>query len=266
MHRRARIGIFGYALLFFISFVAYAHASETLGSASGYAWGNELGWINFGCAQCTVQISDAAVTGYAWSSVAGWINFSPPTAGVINDGNGTLSGYAWSSGLGWINFNGVSITNTGVFSGIGGNASSSAGMITFNCSYCGVTTDWRPAGTRSPTPPNPGGGGEGGAAGSISAPIQDNSTTPTSATQPTSSPPPSNSITSLEPVTIASSQGQSISTSDGSKTVPVAAALSSSSVLSLSPSYSLLAKLLFYLFILAGILFFIVFARRERKK
>ncbi|MBP6855511.1 MAG: carboxypeptidase regulatory-like domain-containing protein [Candidatus Pacebacteria bacterium] len=131
----------------------------TIDPSAKYAWGDVMGWINFGATHGNVHITDTQLTGYIWSPVYGWINLNPTTSGVKNDSEGHLSGYAWSAQRGWINFSGVSISTQGVF---GGTATSdTAGTITFNCAQCLVKTDWRPASTRtSPTPtsvPYPGG-------------------------------------------------------------------------------------------------------------
>jgi len=126
-------------------------ASTTNGTISpnNYVWGENFGWINFGCANCTVQVTDSAVTGDVWSAQYGWINLSPTNGGVTNDGNGNLSGVAWSSGLGWIPFSGVTINSSGVFLGIAGTQGSTAGRINFSCTNCSVVTDWRPVSVRN---------------------------------------------------------------------------------------------------------------------
>src|SRR3989344_4930595 len=66
-------------------FTQLALASETNGTidaTSKYAWGENIGWINFGCDNCDVVITDASITGNAWSTQFGWINLSPTTSGV----------------------------------------------------------------------------------------------------------------------------------------------------------------------------------------
>ena len=50
------------------------------GDLSGYAWGENVGWINFDHAQC-----DAA----------------------INPANGEFSGHAWGENIGWLKFKGT---------------------------------------------------------------------------------------------------------------------------------------------------------------
>jgi len=138
----------------------------TIDSIDKYAWSENIGWIDFGTTEGSVQISDSGLSGYAWSENTGWIsldcsdNSSCATVnhGVANDGAGNLSGYAWSENTGWINFNptggGVSINSAGEFSGYAWGEN--IGWIVFNCdttSSCAtvdykVQTDWRPQASR----------------------------------------------------------------------------------------------------------------------
>jgi hypothetical protein len=43
--------------------------------------------------------------GYAWGENVGWINFSPSYGGVTIDPDGNFNGWAWGENIGWINFN-----------------------------------------------------------------------------------------------------------------------------------------------------------------
>lgn len=160
LHNLIARKIFLLGILISIVFSAhFAFASETNGTIDTtykYAWGEDIGWINFGCTECGVAITDTALSGYAWSSNFGWINLNPTTAGVLNTSGGTLSGHAWSSNLGWIDFTGVTIGTNGEFSGYA-TVDSNASQINFNCSTGGscassdfkVKTDWRPASVRT---------------------------------------------------------------------------------------------------------------------
>jgi hypothetical protein len=126
----------------------------TIVPGSDYAWGENIGWINFAATGSNVNITDTALTGYVWSYTYGWINLGPFTnyAGVTNTPSGQLGGYAWSSGLGWIPMSGASInTTTGVFHGIAGSSGSTAARINFDCSTCKITTNWRPTSTTPTT-------------------------------------------------------------------------------------------------------------------
>ena len=120
-----------------------ASAADTNGAVSGYAWSNQTGWINFGASEGKIKITNTEISGYAWGSSAGWINLSPSQGGVRHDGLGHLSGFAWGERLGSIDFSGVTIDALGKFHGQA--TGKLAGIITFDCDYCGVTTDWRQA-------------------------------------------------------------------------------------------------------------------------
>ena len=126
--------------LFFPLMTLASQTNGTIDPAHAYAWGNDIGWVNFGTVGGDVHITDSALTGYAWSSNFGWIDLSPTHAGVTNDGNGTLGGYAWNENIGWIDFGGVTIDSSGRFSGTA--TTTNEGAITFNCNECMVTTDW----------------------------------------------------------------------------------------------------------------------------
>lgn len=82
----------------------------------GYAWGNTIGWINFGPLQnagvtnvCNADKS-MKLGGHAWGQNTGWINFAPKNGGVSISANGNFSGHAWSQNHGWIDFSGVTTT------------------------------------------------------------------------------------------------------------------------------------------------------------
>ncbi len=160
------------ALIFFAviagSFLFAAASTGTIDGTYKYAWGENVGWINFGTTNGNIQIGDSALVGYAWSENYGWINLAPSQSGVKNDGSGNLSGYAWGEKLGYIDFGGVTISSTGTFTGIASGTLS--GRINFDCTNCRVVTDWSattttpstPATTTTPVTPgtvNAGGGG-----------------------------------------------------------------------------------------------------------
>lgn len=129
-----------------IIFPAFAAASSTDGTipSGSYAWGENLGWINFGCDTCDIHVTESAVTGHAWSDDFGWINFSPSESGTTNNCSGELGGFAWSEQKGWMSMTGVTIDASGHFTGTAGTAGTDAGRISFDCDdYCNVTTDWR---------------------------------------------------------------------------------------------------------------------------
>lgn len=173
-------------------FAASAHAATgTIDATNKYAWGENIGWVNFGTSQGAVTVSDTELSGYAWGENIGWISLNCSNTGscatvnykISNTTEGALSGYAWSENAGWINFspgfgaNPTISTSTGIFSGYAWGENT--GWISFNCSNTSscatvdfkVSTDWRPSG----------GGGGGGGGGPM---IQ-----PTASAAPSNSPP-----------------------------------------------------------------------------
>lgn len=122
----------------------YNVSAFTILSTNNYAWSDNVGWINFAPINSVVTVSDSAISGSAWSANKGFINFAPAQGGVFNDGTGNLSGSAWGEQLGYIDFNNVNINGeTGKFSGTA--TGTLVGTITFDCTFCDVETDWRPA-------------------------------------------------------------------------------------------------------------------------
>ena len=117
-------------------------------STSCAIFNNDNSKLNFGCANCDVQVTNSALSGYVFGENTGWINLAPAGGGVTNTVSGILGGYAWGQDAGWINFaptnSGVKInTTTGEFEGSAW--SQNYGWIRFFCpgSAC-VITDWRP--------------------------------------------------------------------------------------------------------------------------
>jgi len=137
------------------------YASTTNGaidSSDRYAWSENAGWIDFGCDNCSVLVTDSALSGYAYSENMGWISLNCANGvntcatvdfKVANDGAGNLSGYAFSENAGWIKFNpaagGVIINSSGEFTGSA--YGENIGWINFNSDYK-VITDWRPRSAR----------------------------------------------------------------------------------------------------------------------
>jgi len=117
----------------------------TIGSTYKYAWGENIGWINFGTTNGNVHITDSGLSGYALSETVGWIYLDD----VANDSEGNLSGYAWGENVGYIDFNptngGVVINSSGEFTGSA--LSENIGWIIFDGDYT-AKTDWRPASAR----------------------------------------------------------------------------------------------------------------------
>lgn len=135
----------GIFFIFFKNIVLASSTDGTINSTYRYAWGENIGWIDFGTANGNVHVTDSGLSGYALSETIGWIYLGD----IVNDGAGNLSGYAWSENAGWITFNptngGVTINSSGEWSGsaLGENI----GWIIFSGDYK-VKTDWRPQSTR----------------------------------------------------------------------------------------------------------------------
>ncbi len=140
--------VIGVLLAFGIPMICLSRSVHALaGNTTGYAWGENLGWMNFGTDGGSVTVSDNAVTGFVWSQSFGWINLGPfaNATGVRNDGQGVLDGYAWSEQLGWVHMAGVHInTDNGVFVGTANAEQAQAGRVSFDCLHCRVVTTWRP--------------------------------------------------------------------------------------------------------------------------
>jgi hypothetical protein len=130
------------------AFSAFASITDgTIDNTNKYAWGENIGWINFHATNSEVHVTDAGLSGYALGENTGWIYLG----NISNNGEGNLSGYAWGENIGWIKFNptngGAIINSSGEFTGsaLGENT----GWVIFNCttSAC-VKTDWRPRSVR----------------------------------------------------------------------------------------------------------------------
>lgn len=151
------------AIIAATNLVSASATNGTIDATNKYAWGPQIGWINFGATNGNVHITNSGLTGYAWSQNYGWINLNPSQGGVKNDGSGNLSGTAWGETIGYVDFGGVKINSSGKFTGAA--ASASLGAINFDCSNCVVTTDWssQAASASASTQPTQTGGGGGSA-------------------------------------------------------------------------------------------------------
>jgi len=128
--------------------VACAENIDPNEDGSQYAYGENVGWVNFepniAAPNVGATVSDEKLTGFIWAENIGWINLDPndddPNTGVSNDGTGQLSGLAWGENVGWLNFDpnvpadandyGVTIDSDGHFSGYAWGEN--IGWINFN--------------------------------------------------------------------------------------------------------------------------------------
>jgi uncharacterized repeat protein (TIGR02543 family) len=97
--------------------IALSHAYESVTAhtnhLSGYAWGENIGWVSFGAPAGGPYGNSSAddwgvnidgrgrLSGYAWSHSAGWINFGAADVSY-NRASGHFSGNAWGERIGWI--------------------------------------------------------------------------------------------------------------------------------------------------------------------
>ncbi len=113
-----------------------ALAAGNISATDKWAWGTNVGWINFNPDNGGVTVYNDHLEGYAWGENVGWIRLgthtggSPHTYGNTSNTDygvnrdttsGALSGFAWSTTAGWINFapanGGVTVSDAGEFSG-----------------------------------------------------------------------------------------------------------------------------------------------------
>ncbi len=152
----------------FLGFSVLASETEgTIDSAYRYAWGENIGWVDFGAEAGEVLVTDSELSGWAFGENIGWISLNCSNDDscahvdykITNDGEGNLLGYAWGENVGWIDFSpagaGVWIDSDGNFNGYA--FGENIGWIVFGCvttDTCGVVdygvkTDWQPLSARS---------------------------------------------------------------------------------------------------------------------
>ena len=123
MRGKITSSLFYVVITFSVSLGLFTIAQAAIGTidpANKYAWGTNIGWLNFAPTHGGgVTIHDDHLEGYVWAENVGWIRLGTHTAGsphtygnssaldygVNHDGSGNLSGYAWGTNIGWINFN-----------------------------------------------------------------------------------------------------------------------------------------------------------------
>lgn len=131
-----------------------------------WAWGENIGWLNFQPTDEGVTVANDGLTGYLWAENVGWIkldydgtpgatNTTSTNWGVTNDGSGNLGGYAWGENIGWVNFNPtdsqVTIDGNGDFSGYAW--AENIGWIKFDHTQTSYTlqTTWSSSVNTAPT-------------------------------------------------------------------------------------------------------------------
>ena len=102
-----------------LGFVLGLHAGSTINIADRFAYGANIGWMDWrGEGSTGVVIGEYVCSGFIYSANCGWINLgsgSPANGiyyqnlsandfGVNQDGLGNLRGFAWGANIGWVNF------------------------------------------------------------------------------------------------------------------------------------------------------------------
>ena len=101
------------AYLDFDNYESNVQVDDTTGNFSGYAWLEDLGWVDFGTLDnpegpVQMDLDSGAVTGKAKVlSTGAYLDFnaSPYASDVtVTLSTGTLAGYVWSEDVGWVDF------------------------------------------------------------------------------------------------------------------------------------------------------------------
>jgi len=146
--------IFASGILFLA--MAVAQAATTIDGTNQFAYGANLGWVEWGGTTNGAVMGEYVCSGNIYSANVGWINLgggspanfiqyqnnSSTDFGVNMDSLGNLRGYAYGANIGWINFetNGAPRVNltTGQFSGYAYSAN--CGWISLSNSVAVVQT------------------------------------------------------------------------------------------------------------------------------
>jgi hypothetical protein len=108
-----------------VGFVSVASAATTINAVDRFAYGANIGWIDWqGDVANGAVIGAFVCSGSIYSANAGWIqlgngtpangvryqNNSPTDFGVNHDGAGNLRGYAYGANIGWLTFTNRDVT------------------------------------------------------------------------------------------------------------------------------------------------------------
>src|ERR1035437_728763 len=138
--------------ILFISLLASSWAATTINTANKYAYGANLGWMDWrGDTANGTVIGDYVCMGYIYAANVGWINLGSgsPTNGIqyqnlaANDfgvnqvGLGNLRGYAWGANIGWLIFSSTGAPKVDLFTGkLGGYVwSANCGWISLSNAF-----------------------------------------------------------------------------------------------------------------------------------
>jgi hypothetical protein len=150
---------------------ALLHASTTIDAVNRYAYGANLGWMDWsggsGQTATGAVIGQYVCSGYIYSANVGWINLgsgspanqiqyqnnSATDFGVNQNGLGNLSGYAYGANIGWITFEQTyGKPNVNLLTGqLSGSVwSANCGWISLSNAVAYVQTDTIEQGTLAP--------------------------------------------------------------------------------------------------------------------
>lgn len=154
-------------LLLAAGFISRVGAASTIDSANRYAYGANIGWLDWrGDTNNGAIVSDYVCSGYIYSANVGWINLgsgSPTNGiryqnlsandfGVNQDGLGNLRGYAYGANIGWIAFETNGSPKVDLFTGnLSGSVwSANCGWISLSNAVAYVQTDTITPGALAP--------------------------------------------------------------------------------------------------------------------
>ena len=113
------------ALIFFSAVLAGARADSTINGTNRYAYGANLGWIDWRADGANgARVGEFICSGYLYAANSGWINLGSGTPadgiryqnnsaadfGVNRDEAGDLRGLAWGANIGWLIFTNRDVT------------------------------------------------------------------------------------------------------------------------------------------------------------
>jgi hypothetical protein len=147
--------------------LALLHAATTIDSTNKYAYGANIGWMDWrGDTNNGAVIGEYVCSGYIYAANVGWINLGSgsPTNGIYyqsvssndfgvnQDGLGNLRGYAWGANIGWINFESNGAPKVDLKTGrmTGSAYSANCGWISLSNAFAYVQTDTIQQGTLAP--------------------------------------------------------------------------------------------------------------------
>lgn len=147
-----------FGLLVLVGSLAVCSALSTINPANKYAYGANVGWMNWrGDANSGAVVGEYVCSGFIWAANVGWINLgngapingihyqnvSANDFGLNHDGQGNLRGQAYGANIGWINFEATGAPKVDLKTGrLSGYAySANCGWISLSNATAFVQTD-----------------------------------------------------------------------------------------------------------------------------